>query len=116
MGKKWVMALSGIVLLGFVLGHMVGNLKLYLGAVHLNEYAEWLRTLGEPALPRTVLLWGVRLGLIAAFVLHIVAAAPADADEPAGPAGEVPGPARLRRRELRVTHDAVDAASSSPCS
>jgi succinate dehydrogenase / fumarate reductase cytochrome b subunit len=73
-GKKWVMAVSGIVLLLFVLGHMVGNLKVFLGAVHLNEYAEWLRTLGEPALPRTVLLWGIRTGLIAAFVLHIVAA------------------------------------------
>lgn len=73
-GKKWVMAVSGIVLLLFVLGHMVGNLKVFLGAVHLNEYAEWLRTLGEPALPRTVLLWGIRLGLTAAFVLHIVSA------------------------------------------
>jgi succinate dehydrogenase / fumarate reductase, cytochrome b subunit len=74
-GKKWVMALSGIVLLGFVLGHMVGNLKIFLGAAHLNQYAEWLRTLGEPALPRTVLLWGVRIGLIAAIFFHIVAAA-----------------------------------------
>jgi succinate dehydrogenase / fumarate reductase cytochrome b subunit len=74
-GKKWVMALSGLALLGFVFAHMVGNLKLYLGESHLNEYAEWLRDLGEPALPRTVLLWGMRLGLIAAFGLHIVAAA-----------------------------------------
>jgi succinate dehydrogenase / fumarate reductase, cytochrome b subunit len=73
-GKKWVMALSGIVLLGFVLGHMVGNLKIYLGPTHLNTYAEWLRTFGEPALPRTVVLWIVRVGLLAAFVLHIVAA------------------------------------------
>jgi succinate dehydrogenase cytochrome b subunit len=73
-GKKWVMALSGIVLLGFVFGHMVGNLKVYLGPTHLNEYAEWLRTFGEPVLPRTVVLWAVRVGLIAAFVLHIVAA------------------------------------------
>lgn len=73
-GKKWVMALSGIALLGFVLVHMVGNLKVFLGKGHLNEYGEWLRDLGEPALPRTVLLWGFRLGLIAAFVLHIVAA------------------------------------------
>lgn len=74
-GKKWVMALSGLALLGFVLAHMVGNLKLYLGESHLDEYAEWLRNLGEPALPRTVLLWGMRIGLIAAFALHIVAAA-----------------------------------------
>jgi succinate dehydrogenase / fumarate reductase cytochrome b subunit len=73
-GKKWVMALSGIALLGFVFAHMVGNLKVYLGAGHLNEYAEWLRTFGEPVLPRTVLLWGLRIGLIGAFVLHIVAA------------------------------------------
>jgi succinate dehydrogenase / fumarate reductase, cytochrome b subunit len=74
-GKKWVMALSGIALLGYVLAHMIGNLKLYLGSEHLNEYAEWLRTLGEPVFPRTVLLWGMRIGLLAAFVLHIVAAA-----------------------------------------
>ena len=74
-GKKWVMAVTGIVLLGFVLAHMVGNLKVYLGKTHLNAYAEWLRNVGEPALPRTVLLWGMRVGLIAAFVLHIVAAA-----------------------------------------
>jgi succinate dehydrogenase / fumarate reductase cytochrome b subunit len=74
-GKKWVMALSGIALLGFVLAHMIGNLKIYLGPTHLNVYAEWLRTLGEPALPRTVVLWVMRVGLIVAFVAHIVAAA-----------------------------------------
>jgi succinate dehydrogenase / fumarate reductase cytochrome b subunit len=73
-GKKWVMAVTGIMLLGFVLAHMVGNLKIYLGASHMNAYAEWLRTLGEPALPRTVLLWGMRIGLTLAFVLHIVSA------------------------------------------
>src|SRR3954462_2934718 len=67
-GKKWVMAVSGLVLLLFVLGHMVGNLEIFLGAAHLNEYAEWLRTLGEPVLPRTVPLWTVIRGvLIAAF-------------------------------------------------
>lgn len=74
-GKKWVMAVSGIILLGFVLAHMVGNLKLYLGAEPMDRYAEWLRTLGEPALPRTVLLWIIRVVLTLAFVFHIVAAA-----------------------------------------
>lgn len=74
-GKKWVMALSGIVLLGYVLAHMVGNLKVFLGESHLNEYAEWLRDLGEPVFPRTFVLWSMRVVLIAAFVLHIVAAA-----------------------------------------
>ena len=74
-GKKWVMAVTGIMMLGFVLAHMVGNLKIYLGASHLDEYAEWLRTLGEPALPRTGLLWIMRVGLIGAFFLHIISAA-----------------------------------------
>jgi succinate dehydrogenase / fumarate reductase cytochrome b subunit len=74
-GKKWVMAVTGIVLLAFVLGHMIGNLKVYLGAGPLDHYAEWLRTLGEPALPRTVLLWIVRVGLISAFFFHILSAA-----------------------------------------
>jgi succinate dehydrogenase / fumarate reductase cytochrome b subunit len=73
-GKKWVMGVSGIILLGFVLSHMIGNLKVYLGKDHLNTYGEWLRTLGEPALPRTVVLWTIRSVLIAAFFLHIVAA------------------------------------------
>lgn len=73
-GKKYVMAVTGIALMGFVLAHMVGNLKLYLGPASINEYGEWLRDLGEPALPRTVLLWGLRAGLAAAFVLHVHAA------------------------------------------
>ena len=74
-GKKWIMAVSGIILLGYVLAHMVGNLKVFLGSAQINAYAEWLRNLGEPAFPRTVVLWGMRVVLIAAFVLHIVAAA-----------------------------------------
>jgi succinate dehydrogenase / fumarate reductase, cytochrome b subunit len=70
-GKKYVMAVSGIVLMGYVFAHMVGNLKAYLGPEDLNHYAEWLRTLGTPALPRTVGLWLMRSVLIAAFVFHI---------------------------------------------
>jgi succinate dehydrogenase / fumarate reductase, cytochrome b subunit len=73
-GKKSVMAITGIMLLGFVLAHMVGNLKVYLGASHLNEYGEWLRVIGEPALPRTVFLWILRIGLIGAFFFHIQSA------------------------------------------
>ncbi len=78
-GKKWVMAVTGIMLLGFVLFHMLGNLKLYLGVVthngapayDVNIYAEWLRDLLVPFLPRTVTLWLLRAGLIGAFALHI---------------------------------------------
>jgi len=73
-GKKWLMAVSGIILLGYVFAHMVGNLKVFLGKEHINVYGEWLRTLGEPALPRTVVLWGMRVALIGAFFVHIVAA------------------------------------------
>ncbi len=72
--KKWIMALTGIMLLGFVLFHMVGNLKIYLGQEDIDHYAEWLRDIGEPALPRTVFLWILRGGLITAFALHIHAA------------------------------------------
>lgn len=74
-GKKWVMAVTGIVMLGFVLGHMLGNLKMYLGPTALNHYAAWLHTVGEPALPENVFLWIMRTGLIVAVVLHIVSAA-----------------------------------------
>ncbi|MBM3660085.1 MAG: succinate dehydrogenase cytochrome b subunit [Actinobacteria bacterium] len=73
--KKWLMAITGIMLMGFVFAHMVGNLKVYLGADDLNHYGEWLREMGEPIFPRTVLLWIMRIGLIGAFAVHIVSAA-----------------------------------------
>lgn len=73
-GKKWAMAVSGIVLLGYVLVHMIGNLKMYLGPTELDRYAEWLREFGEPFFPRTVFLWILRTALIAAFAIHIHAA------------------------------------------
>jgi succinate dehydrogenase cytochrome b subunit len=72
--KKWLMAVSGIVLLGYVLAHMVGNLKVFIGEESINHYAEWLRDLGEPALPHSVVLWSLRVVLIGAFAIHILAA------------------------------------------
>jgi succinate dehydrogenase / fumarate reductase cytochrome b subunit len=66
-GRKVVMALSGIVLFGFVVVHMLGNLQVYLGPGKLDEYAEALRKL--PAL-----LWAARLGLLAAALAHVWAA------------------------------------------
>ena len=74
LGKKYVMAITGIMLVGFVFAHMVGNLKMYLGPADFNHYGEFLRELLVPILPRTVALWLLRIGLIAAFVLHIHAA------------------------------------------
>jgi succinate dehydrogenase / fumarate reductase, cytochrome b subunit len=73
-GKKYAMAVSGLVLLLFVLVHMLGNLKLYLGASAIDEYSAWLRSVGEPALPRQMLLWTVRIVVLAAVAVHIHAA------------------------------------------
>ncbi|MCA9736427.1 MAG: succinate dehydrogenase cytochrome b subunit [Gemmatimonadota bacterium] len=73
-GKKVAMAATGLLLVGFVLGHMAGNLKAFLGPDSFNHYAEWLRVVGEPALPRGVALWLARVVLLAAVVVHIVAA------------------------------------------
>ncbi|GIS55700.1 MAG: hypothetical protein Ct9H90mP30_3850 [Actinomycetota bacterium] len=58
-------------LLGFVVTHMIGNLHLYEGPLEIHEYAETLRNLGTDIVPRTWLLWGVRLLLIAAFAVHV---------------------------------------------
>jgi hypothetical protein len=60
--------------MGFLVAHMAGNLKMYLGATELNHYAEGLRVLGAPFLPREVALWGMRGGMIVALLVHIHAA------------------------------------------
>lgn len=70
-GRKWVMALTGIGLLGFVVAHMVGNLHVYEGPARMYEYAESLRELGGGLLPRTLILWVLRVGLIGMFVVHL---------------------------------------------
>ncbi len=73
-GKKYVMAITGIVLIGFVITHMIGNLKMYLGREDFNHYAEFLRALLVPILPRTVFLWLFRGMLLTAGILHVHAA------------------------------------------
>ncbi|HEX9766423.1 MAG TPA: succinate dehydrogenase cytochrome b subunit, partial [Nitriliruptorales bacterium] len=73
-GKKYVMAITGIVWLGYVLAHMIGNLHLYQGAAEMNHYGEWLRELLQPAFPRTWFLWLLRSALIVSLVLHVHAA------------------------------------------
>ncbi|HSF39558.1 MAG TPA: succinate dehydrogenase cytochrome b subunit [Thermoanaerobaculia bacterium] len=90
-GKKAVMAVTGIILFGFVLIHMIGNLKLYepgmycaardaqgqciaLEQPYLDAYGSFLRNVGAPALPAEGALWIARIILLAAVVLHIWAA------------------------------------------
>jgi succinate dehydrogenase / fumarate reductase cytochrome b subunit len=66
-GKKVVMAVTGILLVGFVIAHMLGNLQMFLGADAMNKYAAFLKSTGE-------LLWVARAGLFVAAVLHIISA------------------------------------------
>ncbi len=77
-GKKYVMAITGLIGIGFVLVHMIGNLKMYLGVVDgeydIDVYGEFLRELLVPLLPRTYALWILRLVLIGALILHLHAA------------------------------------------
>ena len=71
---KMTMAVSGLFFVLFVLGHMYGNLKAFAGHDAFNEYAEHLRTLGEPLLPYSGFLWVFRALLIVALVVHVYAA------------------------------------------
>src|SRR6266702_2025105 len=73
-GKKVVMAVTGAVLVAFVIGHMIGNLKIFLGAEAIDTYAVFLRTMGEPLVPYSFLLWVVRIVLLTCVALHITAA------------------------------------------
>jgi succinate dehydrogenase / fumarate reductase cytochrome b subunit len=67
-GKKYLMALSGLVLIGFVFVHMAGNLQILLGQEKINAYAHALQSLPLP------ILWGSRLFLLAAVLVHAVTA------------------------------------------
>jgi succinate dehydrogenase cytochrome b subunit len=68
LGKKIVMAITGAILFGYVLGHLLGNLQIYSpDTQQINHYAHFLHS-------HAVLLWVVRCGLLAAVILHITAA------------------------------------------
>ena len=73
-GKKVVMAITGIALIGFVIGHMLGNLKIFTGAETINAYSRFLREVGMPELEYGQLLWFVRIFLLICVALHITAA------------------------------------------
>ncbi|MFC9067076.1 succinate dehydrogenase cytochrome b subunit [Streptomyces harbinensis] len=73
-GKKTVMAVSGLIMLLYLITHMLGNLKVFFGPDEMNAYAQWLRTIGEPFLKHEWFIWIARVGLLAAVVAHGVAA------------------------------------------
>lgn len=74
-GKKQVIALTGTVLVLFVITHMLGNLKAFQGAGSasgtIDAYAEWLRTFGEPVVPREGVLWVIRVILLISLIVHV---------------------------------------------
>ncbi|GMV04312.1 MAG: succinate dehydrogenase Cd [Gemmatimonadota bacterium] len=69
-GKKILMAVTGFIWFGFLIGHMAGNFKAFQGAEVFNEYAHHLRVFGEPILPEYGFLWAFRALMFAAFVVH----------------------------------------------
>ncbi|KAB8191233.1 succinate dehydrogenase [Nonomuraea phyllanthi] len=73
-GKKVVMAVTGAIMVLFLLLHMLGNLKIFLGRDSFNEYAHALRTLLEPLAPYRTVLTLVEIVLVASVVLHMWAA------------------------------------------
>ena len=70
-GQKIVVAVTGLILLAFVFGHMAGNLKIFEGAELFDGYARFLREAGSPLVPHGGLLWAVRLVLLTALALHV---------------------------------------------
>jgi succinate dehydrogenase / fumarate reductase, cytochrome b subunit len=70
-GKKILMALSGVILVGFLVLHMLGNLKVFAGEPGFNAYAGFLREVGYPALPNYGALWTIRIVLLVALVVHV---------------------------------------------
>jgi succinate dehydrogenase / fumarate reductase cytochrome b subunit len=66
-GLKVAMAVTGLLLLLFVLQHLVGNLKVFAGQDAFNSYADFMQSLG-------LIKWGVRFGLLAVLAVHVAAA------------------------------------------
>lgn len=73
-GKKFLMAVTGLIGIGFLVIHMYGNLKIFEGPEYFNNYAAGLRSFGAPVLAPTHFLWLARLVLLAAVGIHIAMA------------------------------------------
>jgi succinate dehydrogenase / fumarate reductase cytochrome b subunit len=73
-GRKQLMAVTGLMMFLFIVTHVAGNMKFFFGEEAFDHYSHWLRSLLTPLLPHGWFLWGMRAGLTAAVVLHIYAA------------------------------------------
>lgn len=76
-GKKFIAAVTGLILFGFLAGHVAGNLKVFTGSTeagvpHIDEYGQFLKVAGEPFLPKMAGLWIARLVLLGSVALHIL--------------------------------------------
>src|SRR6201989_3048607 len=65
-GKKFVVSVTGLIWVAYVLGHLAGNLQIFLGPDRINAYARFLHDLGP-------LLWAIRIVLVVALIIHVVA-------------------------------------------
>ncbi|MGX6448181.1 succinate dehydrogenase cytochrome b subunit [Patulibacter sp. S7RM1-6] len=109
-GKKVIVAITGFVLVAYVILHMVGNLTALQGPgggdARIDDYAHWLREFGTPLLPYAFVIWVIRVVLLASFVVHIVGVTQlwkrSNAARPAGHPAK-----RIRRtwtaRTMRIT-------------
>lgn len=75
-GKKFIAAVTGLILFGFLVGHVAGNLKVFTGAdadgvPHIDSYGAFLRIVGEPFLPAMFGLWIARSVLLVSLILHV---------------------------------------------
>jgi hypothetical protein len=79
-GRKFLMAITGLILIGFIVGHLVGNFQIFQHPDKINGYAQFLHQTGP-------LLWIARLGLLASVVIHIWAATVLTLEKQKGPRG-----------------------------
>ena len=70
-GKKAIMAVTGVIWIGYLALHMWGNLHIFQGAEAYNHYAEFLRTVGEPVFSYAQVLWIIRIVIIVAIAAHM---------------------------------------------
>lgn len=77
LGKKIIAAVTGLILFGFIAGHVAGNLKVFTGTTaeglpHIDEYAHFLRVVGVPLVPENMVIWTARFVLLGAVLMHIL--------------------------------------------
>ncbi len=106
-GKKYAMAISGIALMGFVLFHMIGNLKMYLGAAEINSYAEFLKKLLYPLAPKGAVLWMSTRWLVGDARVALACCVVVDSFKSSGATGQISIAARLRSSEFCKSNDAI---------